>query len=192
MVIKSRGRLITFITALVFMFCLVGGPVLAVKPDSVPVVVHSQTDDLQMPAAATLSETKLKVCKKRETKINSIMERIASRGERQIEVFNNIATKTQDFYTNKHLSLSNYDALVADVNAKKEAAQTAVDTVKSSSVTFKCDGTDPKGAAQVFQGKLKDEIAALKTYKTSVKNLIVGVKSVAGDSSASESSGDSQ
>jgi phosphotransferase system HPr-like phosphotransfer protein len=127
-----------------------------------------------------LASAKLKACQKRETAINNIMSRISDRGQKQLDLFTSIATRTETFYTNKGKTLSNYSTLVADVTAKKDAAQTAVEAVKGDSVTFKCDGTDPKGAVSSFKEALKSEISALKDYKTSVKNLIVGVKSVQG------------
>jgi len=136
---------------------------------------------------------KLKSCQNREKAINNIMTRIAGRGQKQLDLFTSIATKTEKFYTDKGKTLSNYDALVADVNAKQTAAQTAVDAVKADSVTFKCDGTDPKGAASSFKAALKSEISALKDYKTAVKNLIVRVKSVQGTTtSADQTTGGTQ
>ncbi|HSW85757.1 MAG TPA: hypothetical protein VLF79_04085 [Candidatus Saccharimonadales bacterium] len=139
-----------------------------------------QQTDPSSHRTAKLADAKLKACKNREKAINNILKHISDRGQRQLNLFTSIATKTETFYTDKGKTLSNYDALVTDVTAKKAAAQTEVDTVKAESVTFKCDGTDPKGAASSFKEALKGEIQALKDYKTSVKNLIVGVKSVQG------------
>lgn len=138
----------------------------------------NQTTVQKETAQTRLADAKLKTCQNREKAVNNILARITDRGSKQIDVFNKIAQRTEAFYTTKGKILSNYDALVVDVNAKKVAAQTAVDAVKSNSVSFKCDGTDPKGAAASFKDSLKSEIAALKAYKTAVKNLIVGVKSV--------------
>lgn len=163
--------------ALVTVFCLamVGG---------VAAATNARAEVAQTAAQTRLADAKLKACQNREKAINNILARIADRGSKQIDVFNKIAQRTEAFYTTKGKTLSTYDALVADVNAKKAVAQTAVDTVKSSSVSFKCDGTDPKGAAASFKDSLKSEIAALKDYKTAVKNLIVGVKSVQGTTSS--------
>ncbi|HSX35820.1 MAG TPA: hypothetical protein VLH84_02690 [Patescibacteria group bacterium] len=146
------------------------------------------TDGSTSHIGTKLAEAKLKVCQKRETTVNNIMARIADRGQKQLDLFTSIATRVETFYANKGKTLSNYDALVADVNAKKDAAQTEVDSVKATSVTFKCDGTDPKGTAQSFKGDLKAEIDALKAYKTAVKNLIVGVKSVQGSTTSADNS----
>lgn len=135
-----------------------------------------------------LTDAKLKACQNRQTAITNIMSRLSDRGQKQIDLFSSIADKTEAFYTKKGNTLSTYDALVADLAAKKALAQTAVDTVKSTSATFKCDGNDPKGAMTAFKDNRKVEITALKNYKTAVKNLIVGVKSVQGSSTSSTNS----
>jgi len=149
--------------------------VVAAAPNS-----HASAATTNSQATTRLAENKLKLCQKREVAIDHILTRIGDRGQKQIDLFSTIATRVETFYTTKGKVLTNYNALVADVSANKIAAQTAVDAVKSETVTFKCDGTDPKGAVSSFKVALKAEIAALKAYKTSVRNLIVGVKSVQG------------
>lgn len=125
-----------------------------------------------------LDERKLRACQKREKSITSTMTRQADRGAKQLDVFTKIADRTQAFYIEKGKVLDNYDALVAEVAAKKAAAQAAIEMTKSNSAIFKCDGTDPRGAASQFKVSRNDHSEALKAYKTAVKNLIVGVKSV--------------
>lgn len=147
----------------------------------------SKPTDPGSQGATKLADAKLKACQNREKAINNILSRISNRGQKQLDLFTSIATKTETFYTNKGKTLSNYDALVADVTAKQAAAQKIVNTVKADSVTFKCDGTDPKGAVSSFKDALKSEIAALQAYRTSVKNLIVGVKSVQGNTTSTDS-----
>ena len=135
-------------------------------------------------AQTKLDSAKLRACQNRKQAISNIMSHIADRGQRQLDLFNTIAMRVETFYTNKGKTLSNYDTLVADVNAKKAAAQTTVDAIKSASANFSCDGSDPKGFVTSFKDSLKDEIAALKAYRTAVKNLIVGVKSVQGSTTS--------
>jgi hypothetical protein len=132
-------------------------------------------------AKAKLDATKLKVCQKREGQIDSIMTHIVTRADLQISVFDKIATRTEDFYKTKGKTVANYDQLVKAVDDAKKKAQDDLATIKADKVTFKCDGTDPKGASASFKDALKTEIADLKAYKTAVKNLIVGVKSVQSD-----------
>lgn len=134
-----------------------------------------------------LADAKLKVCQNREKAITNIMTRVSDRGQKQLTLFGAIATRTETFYASKGKTLSNYDVLVADVNAKAAVAQTALATTKADSTSFSCDGTDPKGFVSSFKGSLKTEISALQDYRTSVKNLIVGVKSVQGATTATDS-----
>lgn len=154
----------------------------------------SQGAEHRANAHGKLVDVKLRVCENRQKAITNIMSRIADRGQRQLTLFGTIAGRVEAFYTTKGKTLSNYDALVADVNAKQAAAQTTVDTVKSDSTGFDCTGTDPKGFVSTFKDSLKSEISALKVYRTSVKNLTVGVKSVQATTTAASNSdnGDNQ
>ena len=129
-------------------------------------------------AKQRLEENKLRICQEHEDRIDGFMDAIAERGQKKIDLFSTITDRTKTFYLSKGKVLSNYDELVAAVDAKKAAAQAAVDVVISSSVTFDCEGDDPKGTASEFKTKVKAMNDALKEFKTAVKNLIVGVKSV--------------
>lgn len=137
-------------------------------------------------ANTKLAGAKLKACENRQKAITNIMSRIADRGQKQLELFTTIAERTEAFYADKGKTLANYDELVADVEAKKAAAQTAVDAVESNSTTFDCSNENPKAAIDSFKESLKGQIEALNAYKKSVKNLIVGVKSVQSTTSSSE------
>ncbi len=145
-----------------------------------------QAADHKEAAQTKLADAKLKACQNREKAINNILSRLADRSQKQNDLFTKIADRTEVFYKDKGKTLSNYDALVADVNTKKAAAQSQTDKIKDSSITFKCDGTDPKGALASFKESLKAEQVALKDFKTAVKNLIVGVKSAQGTTSSTD------
>ena len=138
-------------------------------------------------AQTRMADTKLKVCENRQKAITNIMARMADRGTKQLAVFTKISERTQAFYASKGRVLSNYDALVADVNTKQAAAEAAVEIVNNASVDFSCDVTNPKAVVASFKEKIKAMNAALKEYKTAVKNLIVGVKSAQGTESSEES-----
>jgi hypothetical protein len=131
-----------------------------------------------------LADAKLKACQKREKAVTNIMARTVDRATKQIAVFDKIATRTEDFYKSKGKTVSNYDALVASVDSAKQKSETDLAAMKTTA-SFKCDGSDPKGAASSFKDNLKLAISDLKAYKTAVKNLIVGVKSAQGSDSGS-------
>lgn len=140
-------------------------------------------------ARGRLDDARQRACENRQKAITNIMARISDRGQKQLELFTLIAERTQQFYASMGRNVGNYDALVADVAAKRTVAQAAVSAVATSSDTFACDGEDPKGVATIFRDNLKSEIEALKAYKTAVKNLIVGVKSAQGQAASAENGG---
>src|SRR5688572_9964529 len=72
---------------------------------------------------AKLQDAKLKACQNRQKAITNIMARIADRGQKQINVFSIITQRVENFYIDKGRTLDNYDELVAEVAAKKAAAQ---------------------------------------------------------------------
>ncbi len=139
---------------------------------------QTKSDTKKAAAKAKGAEAKLKACQNHEKVVTNIMSRISDRGQKQIDLFTKIATRTEDFYVSKGKTLSNYGALVADVNAKEAAAQAEVTAIANTTTTFTCDGTNDKAKVTEFKDSLKAEISALKDYKTAVKNLIVGIKSV--------------
>ncbi len=132
-----------------------------------------------------LSTIKQKVCEKRVGVIKSIMAKAAAQGAKHLDVFTKIATRVEEFYTNKKLTVASYDALVAEVNAKKAAAQTAIDAVKNDT-GFDCTDANPIGQIDAFVSKVRAMHKALKDYRTSIKDLIVAVKQAA---EAAEGSG---
>lgn len=138
-------------------------------------------------AQERLTDVKLKVCENREKRIASLVSRINERGTKQLEVFAKIADRTQVFYIEAGKTLDTYGTLVDDVNAKKATAEQAV---LSTDVTFDCHDENPKGVIEELKASRLAQIEALKSYKTSVKNLIVGVKSVQATTEVSE--GDTQ
>lgn len=127
---------------------------------------------------ARLEAGKLKACERRQKTIQNIMARMSDRGTKQFDVFTKISDRTQEFYAEKGKVLENYDALISELNAKKFAVEAVLSETQAESNDFACDGENPKGVASAFKDKLHAQNAALKEYRTAIKNLIVGVKSV--------------
>ncbi|MDQ2973769.1 MAG: hypothetical protein M3Q79_04845 [bacterium] len=183
-----------FRNTLVAILVLVGlasfAPAVVAQPNARAQQAQENATDRREAVKVKLEAKKLEICKKREKNIQNIMARISDRGQKQLDVFNKIAERTMNFSVEKNKKPANYDVLVAEVEAKRTAAQTLVDDIKTKSSEFECDAEDPKGKANGFKELLKSEISALKEYKTAVKNLIVGVKSANGVSNSDRGSDD--
>jgi hypothetical protein len=148
----------------------------------------SAAADHKAAVEARLQDAKLRVCENHEKTITSVMKRITEKSKHQFTLFNTITERTESFYTKKGHILSNYDQLVSDVAAKKAAAQAEIDAVNSVGSTFTCTGSDPKGTLSTFRSSWKSEITALQGYRTSIKNLIVAVKSAQSTSGTTQTS----
>lgn len=135
-------------------------------------------------AKERLEGAKLKACEAREKRITQTMEQMSKRGTHHIEVFSKISDRVQAFYTEKGRTVENYEALVADVAAKKQAAEQAVANAQAVGSVFSCDSDSPKIASLEFREAHKTQVAALKEYRTAVKNLITAVKSAQSQAAA--------
>ena len=125
-----------------------------------------------------LSTTKLRLCQARKTSIGAIMKRGTVRGDNQLKLFNAIFQRVQTFYAKQGNVLAHYDELVSAVTAAQSKATTDITVLKGMSGTFDCNSEDPKGDAAAFKTATKLVAEDLRAYRSALKDLISGVKSV--------------
>ncbi len=176
---------------LVLFFVLLAGPAFAIgKPDTLPgrpsgsTAAAGQPSGLPRQAQNRLTEAKLKACQARENAITKRMTHLTNLVTTMEGKFDAIAQRTEVYYTSKVVpsgkTVTNYDVLVVDIQTKKIAVQTALTTAQTNSTGFSCDGNNPKGLLTQFRTDMQTVKKALKDYRTSIKNLIVAVRSVTG------------
>jgi hypothetical protein len=124
-----------------------------------------------------LEGSKLNYCKDHEQDINNILSRIVDRGRKQLVLYNSVSESTQSFYSHSAKKISNYNSLLSAVNNKKSTALVSVSSLEASSKLFSCDGSNPKAQLTEFKNELTAEINALTAYRSSVKDLVVAVRS---------------
>ena len=133
-----------------------------------------------------LEDRRLKFCQVHEKEIEDRHDSLDKLASRMLSVFDEIAKRVEDFYTNKVVpsgkSLPNYNALVADIASKRLAVQTALTNTQNDIAGFKCTADNPK--AQITQYRLDMQAVkkALQDYRTSIKNLIVAIRTLVGGS----------
>jgi hypothetical protein len=128
-------------------------------------------------AREKLDDKKKEICNKREAQINTVMDRVTNRSQEHINRITAVADKTKSFYIAQGNVLDTYDSLVAAVDAARVTAQAAVDSLVTTA-TFSCESDGPKSDIQTFRNERLGKIEAVKAYRTAVKALIAGVKSV--------------
>ena len=148
------------------------------KPPDLP----SQAKAAQANAGERLTEAKLKSCQAKEATIKQRSDQLTKTAENMLEKFDNIATRVEKYYSDKVVpsgkTVSNYDALVADIAAKKVLVQTALTKAQTDALAFSCTSDNPKGQLTQFREDMQAVKKALKDYRTSIKNLIVAVRSL--------------
>lgn len=120
----------------------------------------------------------LRSCQAREASIKKRMAQLTRLATNMETKFSSISVRVQDYYTSSGKTLSNYDDLVADIQAKKDAVDSAIGTAKTNSDAFSCVSLDPKSQVNQFRLDMQAVKDALKEYRTSIKNLIVAVRSL--------------
>lgn len=156
-----------------------GGYTQPTNPGSSAASTHQSAATGQSNGAAHLAAAQLKACQNRENAIKNIMNRINTRAQNQLTLFNTIATRVEGFYTKQGKTVSNYSQLVSVIATAKTQATTDLSTLQGNS-SFSCVANNPKGMVTAFQGYLKTEITDLQSYRTAVRNLIVAVASANG------------
>ncbi len=139
--------------------------------------------ELRNIAQERMEAGQLRACQNREAAMRRIIARMSARAERHLGVFDTIAERVKNFYVERDRTLANYDALVAEVDAKRVVAVAAVEAMQVFE-GFDCDGEAPKAMVDFFRQGHRDVIEALQGYRMAIKNLIVGVKSIQGQESS--------
>lgn len=185
---KNSVRLWYFIPLGLFLLLVILTPsVLAMgKPTDVGKKTTGVQEEKRLQSQNRLTEAKLRACQAKETSITKRMGQLEKLVTNMQAKFSAIEGRVEEYYTSKMVpsgkTVANYNNLVADIQTKKGAVQTALTQTQSDAATFTCSGDDPKGQLAQFRNDMRAVKSTLKDYRTSIKNLIVAVRSVTGSS----------
>ena len=125
-----------------------------------------------------LDERRRAKCQERENKINTIIAQRAGQGAKHYEVFKKIKDRVITFTESKEISPDGYAALLASVNEKEQAVIVAIETAKTVKLDCAAESSD-KNMGNYIRQSVSEIRESLKAYRTSVKDLIAGVKQAA-------------
>lgn len=173
------------VLVLVFIFVFVPVLALAKPADLPPKAKAAQTN-----AEARLTDAKLKSCQAKENAIKKRSDQLTKMANNMLDKFDEITARVKKYYTDVVVpsgkTVSNYDALLADIATKKTASQTVLTKAQDDAQVFSCTGQNPKGQLTLFRKDMQDVKKALKEYRTSIKNLIIAVRSATGQTESSK------
>lgn len=184
--IRNTISLRYFIPLSVLLFFVFLSPsVFAVgKPNNVGRNITGVQEQRKQRAQNRLTQAKLKACQAKENAIKKRAEHLGKLAANMQDKFDAIAKRVEEYYTTKVVpsgkTVKNYGGLVADIQTKKETVQIALTEAQNNALGFACDSNNPKGQLAQFKDDTLAVKTALKDYRTSIKNLIVAVRSVTG------------
>lgn len=133
-------------------------------------------------AQLRLQNAKLKACEAKSASITSRSNHLVQLADKMIKVFTSIAGGVEQYYLTKVVPtgaiLPNYDALVADIATKENAIAPLLQAAKDDASNFSCTGNNPGAQLTQYKTDMQAVIRGLKEYRTSVKNLIVAVRTL--------------
>jgi len=123
-----------------------------------------------------------KACSTHKDSITAKAKRFATNAAHHEATFDTIFTKVQTFYTDKQLTVADYDTQLAAVKAKQTVSASDVVALQTLS-TQTIDCTD-QNAAALYVSQLKTAVTTakddLKAYRTALVSFIQAVRSAAG------------
>ena len=132
--------------------------------------------------AQRLEGIKLRSCQARENAINNRINSLTRLTGNMEVKFASISARVQEYYSSTLVpdgkTLSNYDSLLSDISAKKDAVDAALATAKALGEDFSCQADNPKSLFTTFRENMQAVKSALKEYRTSIKNLIVAIRTL--------------
>lgn len=141
-------------------------------------------------AISKLDDAKLKMCQAKENAIKQRSSRLTQLVITMKYEFDAIEKRVEDYYNLKVVpsgkTVSNYSSLLSDIQTKKVAVSTALTKAQNDVNAFSCTSDNPKGQMTEFRIDMQSVKSALKDYRTSIKNLIVAVHSVTGETNKSK------
>jgi hypothetical protein len=138
------------------------------------VAIQDKMDGLEQ----KLDNAKKRACENHQATISRLMNVMDKRRQNAFDNITKVSEKVQAFYTEKRLSVANYDDLVAAVSAAQTAAHTAM-IAQQAIPSLDCSGDHPRADVADFKEKRAGSIDAMKAYRDAVKNLVKAVKTAA-------------
>ena len=158
-----------------------------VKVEERKAEIKQRLETAKTERSTKLAERRLEVCEKRQTRINTVFDNATERNKKQLAVFQAIEEKVKAFYVDKNLTSEGYDAAAAAADEKEAAAVAAIEA--STEVSFDCTSTDAAKPGSVIKQAMSVRHAALKEYRTAIKDLILAVKQHNGQNRGDDASG---
>ncbi len=148
-----------------------------VETESANEIQHAH--DLAQQGTLDRMQLRQRVCALRQQAVTHRAGVLNTALSRHLALFDAIYARVKNFVSASGIAVSNYDQLVAGVDAAQVAAKDAVNAVGNQTPELNCSHDDNRQDVINFRSNLHDGIKALKTYLTELKDFVQAVRTVA-------------
>lgn len=143
-------------------------------------------DELRAKETEKLKEARIKVCDARKDSIDNRITRTQSRAGSYKEKLDAIYVKVKTFHDSKNLTVTNYDQLVAAVDAAQADAAAKVAALKAVTTTIDCTSQNVADSLSAYKAALTATRDSLKTYRGTLVDLMKAVRQAAAAANPSD------
>lgn len=142
---------------------------------------HDRMRAIKAQIEARKTEVKKQVCEQRQQRLQQRIPRLATSANVLKNNFDKIYTRVQGFYEKGQLTVSNYDALKAAVDAAQADAAVSVEALNDYKFTLDCDNPDAGQKLDGFRQMAKLAKEDLKEYRRALVDLISAMRSASAE-----------
>mgnify|MGYP000863722622 FL=1 len=124
---------------------------------------------------ARKDDNRIKRCEQKESDGQQRFENIHARSGEIKSRIEGILTRVEAYVNANGIVVPNSEALLADIQAKQQAAESALAEIKVTAQGFSCQNDDAKEQASLIKAQVEAYKATVKAYRESVRNYLDAV-----------------
>ncbi|HET7529196.1 MAG TPA: hypothetical protein VFJ84_03140 [Candidatus Saccharimonadales bacterium] len=135
------------------------------------------------------AEARQKSCTARKNALTNRMTNSVRWAKQHKQVFDNIYTQVQNFYSAKQLDVTNYTTLKAAADVAQTNADASIVALQSTDISIDCTAPDVASAVSAFQSAIGSTRDTLKAYRAALVDLVKALKGASTANSTSNAAG---
>jgi len=149
---------------------------------------HSDLQALKQSKQQHTQAQRQTACEARKSSLTKREANAVSWATKHHQVIDSIYSKVKAFHDSKQLNVANYDSLTTAVDQAQANAAASIDALQALQVNVDCSSQTVGESVAAFQQAVKATRDSLKTYRSSLVDLITALKGASTSSSADDSS----
>jgi hypothetical protein len=152
----------------------------AQKAEETALEAEKKQTEAEKKAAEAKTEAFKTACENKRESYKTRMEAVITNAQRRVDSLNGVVDRVKAYVTTNNLSVADYAGLLTAIETQKALALSIANTAKEAASQIDCsDSTTAQNSLSNFSDIVKQEVSAIESYKTAIKNLVAAVKTAA-------------